>query len=168
MLGHRGVVDGLRGVLVGLGDEALDAQVALPPEVALGVDDRHLTLGGLGAGDGQGRARIVEVGPGTLHRGLLVEHRGLRGLDLRLGLVHLGLEGLRVDAGDDLALLDLGVEVGVELLDLPGDLGADQHRDHRVQRAGGGDRGGDRAARDRGGAERGRCRPCPGCRDSPR
>ena len=155
VLGQRGVVHRLRGILVRLGDEPLDAQVALPPQVALGIDDRHLPLGGLGAGDGLGRARVAEVGPGALHGGLLVEHRGLRGIDLRFRLVDLGLEDLRVDAGDDLALLDLGVEVGVELLDLAGDLGADQDRDHRVERAGGGDGRGDRAACDRGGAERG-------------
>jgi hypothetical protein len=155
VLGERGVVDRLGCILVGLGDEALDAQVALPPQVALGIDHRHLTLGGLGAGDGLGRARIAEVGLGTLHGGLLVEHRRLCGIDLRFDLVDLGLEDLRVDAGDDLVLLDLGVEVGVELLDLAGNLGADQDRDDRVQRAGGGDGRGDRAACDGGGAEGG-------------
>ena len=79
---------------------------------------RDLRLGGLGPGDGQRGAGIAEVGPGSLDGGLLVEHGGLRGVDLRLGLVDLGLEDLGVDAGDDLVLLDLGVEVGEELLDL--------------------------------------------------
>src|SRR6185312_1787843 len=70
-------------------------------------------------------------------------------------LVDLRLEDLRVDAGDDLVLLHLGVEVGVELLDLTGDLGADLDRDHRVQGAGGGDCRRDGAACDGGGAKRG-------------
>ena len=44
------------------------------------------------------------------------------------------LEGCRVDAGDQLALLHLGVEVGVEVLHLT-NLRADLHRGHRVGRA---------------------------------
>ncbi len=48
-----------------------------------------------------------------------------------LGLLDRRLEQLRVDLGDQLALLHLRVEVGHELLDAPGDLGADLDGDER-------------------------------------
>src|SRR6266498_3902603 len=59
----------------------------------------------------------------------------------------------RTAARDDLALFHLGVEVGEELLDLTGDLRADLDRDDGVERPGGGDSGGQRAAGHSGRAE---------------
>src|SRR5262249_8081074 len=52
---------------------------------------------------------------------------------------------------DDLVLLHHRVEVGVEVLDLPGDLAAHLHRGDGVQVAGGGDGGGEGTSLDLGG-----------------
>ena len=68
--------------------------------------------------------------PGARHR-----DRAVRGVEVGARLVDAQLEGLRVDARDDLVLLHLRVEVGVDLLHLAGDLRADLHGGDRVQRA---------------------------------
>jgi len=52
------------------------------------------------------------------------------------GLTDLGLEALRVDAGNDLALLDLVVVVDQQLSDLARHLGANADLHHRPHRAG--------------------------------
>ena len=49
-------------------------------------------------------------------------------------------------SGDQLAGLDLGIEIDVDVLDLPRHLRADLHRGHRIQRAGGGHAGDERPA----------------------
>ena len=63
---------------------------------------------------------------GARHR-----HRALRGVEVGARLVHAQLEGRRIDARDHLVLLHRGVEVGVDLLHLAGDLRADLHRGRR-------------------------------------
>src|SRR5688572_3283641 len=57
----------------------------------------------------------------------------LRGVEIGPRLVDLGLDGFRVDPGDELALPDDRVEIGVELLDLTRDLATDLDRDDRVE-----------------------------------
>ena len=117
-LGDGGVIRGLGRVLVGLGDEALLLQVLVARERAAAVHHRDLGLGGLGLGHGEGGLGIGEIGAGLLDEGALVEHDGLGRVHLGLGLGDRGLEFLRVDPGDELVALDLGIEVGEELLDL--------------------------------------------------
>ena len=154
VLGDGRVVGHLGGVLVRLSDQLLLPQLALAQEVAATVHHGHLRLGRLGARRGEGGAGVFQVRPRLLHHRALVEHLGPRGLDLGLGLVDLGLEDVRVDARDDLPLLHLRVEVGMELPDVPRHLRADLHRDHGVERAGGRDGGDEGAAGDGGGPER--------------
>ena len=50
-----------------------------------------------------------------------------------MSLFDLRLEGRGVDPGDHLALTDDGIEIGVELLDLTRDLGADLDRRDGVE-----------------------------------
>ena len=56
-----------------------------------------------------------------------------------MGLLHLGVEEGGIDLGDGLSLFHRRIEIDEELLDGAGDLGADLHRDHRGEVAGGGD-----------------------------
>ena len=60
---------------------------------------------------------------------------GARRRHIGLGLRHRGLEQRRIDLGDPLALLHLGIEIGVQLLDAAGNLAADIDGDHRLQAA---------------------------------
>ena len=154
VLGDGGVVGDLGGILVHLRDQLLLPQLALAQEVAAAVNHGYLRLGRLGARRRQGGPGVLQVRAGLLHHGLLVEHLGARGVDLGLGLIDLGLEDVRVDASDDLPLLHLRVEVGVELPDVPRHLRADLHRDHGVERAGSRDGGDEGAAGDGGRPER--------------
>ena len=141
--GHRlggGVVGEPRLVALGAGDEALGEQRLLAVEVVLrivGLDPRPRRL----------RAQRQQVG-------LLVEELGPRCFEIGLGLAHLELEGLRVDAREELALLHLAVEVDEQLLDLARDLRTDENRGDRGQRARSRDDGGDVAALDLGKAVR--------------
>ena len=100
--------------------------------------------------DLHGRLRAVDVllrGQVLLEQALLARELlhgeiglRLRALEPRLGrrvvrarLLDRRLEEERVDLGDELALLDRRVVVRQELLDPPGDLGADGHRDGRQE-----------------------------------
>ena len=103
--GDRAVVVGLGRLQVGGRQELLRGQGLGPLELLLGVLD--------------GRARTLHVGLG----------RG----QVRLHLAQPRLEQGGVEPGDDLALLDRGVEVGVQRLDGARHLRADLHRGHRLQ-----------------------------------
>ena len=105
MLGDRRVIGDLRGVHVGLGDQLSLLELLLPAEVSPPVHHGHLGLGGLRVGHRQGGPRVLEVRAGLGQHGPLVEHRGLRRLDLGRGLVDLGLKDLGVDPRDDLSLV---------------------------------------------------------------
>ena len=61
---------------------------------------------------------------------------GLRPDNVGVLLLDLGLDQRRVEPRDDLSLVDDRVEVGVELLDRAGHLGADIHGLHGLERAG--------------------------------
>ncbi len=65
----------------------------------------------------------------------LYRDQSLGNFKLGLSLRYLGLVSLRIDPGNDLALRDGGIEVGVKLLDLPRDLRADLDRNESVDRA---------------------------------
>ena len=134
-LGQRLVVE-LRLVAFGVRDEAFREQRLLAVEIGL---------------------RVVGLDPGAQHLrpqhqqvALLVVERARRGVEIRLRLLHLELEGLRVDPGQQLALLDRAVEVDEELLDLARDLRADGDRRDGGQRSRGGHHRGERAALDLG------------------
>jgi hypothetical protein len=113
-------------------DEILLEQALVALELALGLSRADLRAGNL-------RLQRGDVGA-------LGQHGGARRLEVRHRLVHAQVERVGVDARDDLAFLDLGVEIDMELLDLPRYLRAHLHRGHRVHRAGGGDGSGDGAA----------------------
>ena len=107
-------------------------------------------LGGVEVGlrdqPGVGQPLLAAVGDlvvGHVHLGL--GHVGLL-------LLHLLEERRRVELGQELPLLHLAVEVGVELGNDAGDLAADLHRDDGGDRARGAHRHGDVAAVDRLGA----------------
>jgi len=104
VLGHRGIVLHLRGILVGLGDKIARAKVVLASEVPLAVHDRHLRFERLRVGRGEGSAGVLEVRVSLLDHGLLVQYHGLRGVELGLGLADLRLEEIRIDPRDALTL----------------------------------------------------------------
>src|SRR5262249_55981927 len=92
---------------------------------------------------------------GSLVAPIGVDRLGLRLDDIRLRravagarLRHRGVEELRVELGDHLALGHLAVEVGEELGDAARYLATDLDRDARLEGAGGGDARGDRATLD--------------------
>ena len=116
------------------GDEFLVDQHLLACEVALGVGERDLHAAELGLLGGE---------PGARHR-----HRAFGGVEVGARLVDAQLEGRRVDARDDLALLHGRVEVRVDVLDLARDLRAHLDRGDRVQRAARHDHGGQGPALD--------------------
>ena len=68
------------------------------------------------------------------------------GFEIGFGLTELVLEGLGVDAGDQLVRLYRRIEVDQDFLDLAGDLRADLYGRDRIERAGGGDDRGERSA----------------------
>jgi hypothetical protein len=82
-------------------------------------------------------------------------HIGPRDIQLGLSLAHLRLEGLRVDARDDVPGFDFVIEVRQEFLDLAGHLGAHLNRDDGIQGAARGYGTDDGPAFDRGQPERG-------------
>src|SRR5262249_53112700 len=131
-------------------------ELRLPIVVALGVHGLHLGLGSERLGLDERRASVVDVGPGALDLGLLVQNARARGIQVGPGLVDLGLEDIRVDPSDDLVFLDDRVEVDLELLDLSGNLAADLDDDDGVEVAGGRDRGGEGASLNARGAVLGR------------
>ena len=92
----------------GLGDEIAGSQFARPPELRYGVVDAYRR---------------------AFHLGLGAQQVGARLLELRL-------EQRRIEAHDDVALADDGVEVDVELLDDAGDLASDLYGRHRLEGAG--------------------------------
>src|SRR5262249_43031449 len=148
------IVHGLRGVQVAARDQLLPEEVLLAAEVAPRVEQRGVRLGGLRPGYREGGAGVVHVGAGALDLSRLVQDGGLAGLHLGLALGHGGLERGGIDAGDELAALDLGVEVREELLDLPRDLRAHLHGDDGVEVARGGDESGEGTPRHRCGTEK--------------
>jgi hypothetical protein len=125
------------------------AEIVLAAEVSLAVHHRHLRLERLGMRRCEGGARALEIGSRLFDHRLLVEDHGFRPVELGLGLVHLRLEKIGVDAGNDLPLAHRGVEVDEHLLDLTRDLRAHLHGDDGVEGAGGRDGGGERPPRHR-------------------
>jgi len=83
-------------------------------QVALGIDERDSRLFGSGPSAVEGGGGVAQFFLGAFDAGPLDVHVGARDIQLGLGLTHLGFEGLRVDARNDLAGLDLGVEVRQE------------------------------------------------------
>ena len=132
-LRHQRIMGGLGGVLVALGDELFPPELGLANHIALRVQDGDLGLRSLSPAHGQSGARALHICPGPFHEGLLVQDGGGRRFDIRLGLIDLRLKDVGVDARDELILLDLRVEVGKEVLDLPGDLGPHLDRNDRVE-----------------------------------
>jgi hypothetical protein len=116
----RGVEHRARLVELRRGDELLVHQHLLALEIALGIEERDAHAPELGVLRREARAR---------HR-----YGALRGIQVGARLAHAQLVGRRVDARDHLAALHRRVEVGVDVLHLPGDLRADLHRGDRVQR----------------------------------
>ena len=114
------LLDEHRLVELGGGDEALGDQHLLAVGIALAVVGGQLRAQHL-------RLRRRDVAAAG-------EQRRPGGVEVGLGLPHLELEGLGVDAREDLALLHRRVEVDVEVLDLARHLRADQHRGDRVER----------------------------------
>ena len=100
------------------------------------------------------RLRVGELHLGPLEIALRLAQVGLRLRQVGARLLDLGLEQRRVEPGEDLALPDERVEVGVQLRDVARHLGADLDRRDRLQRAGRADRVDDVAAGDRGGGHR--------------
>ena len=140
---------GHRPIDLARGDGAALQQRAPPGELALGVggiDTRALRprLERRAAG-----LRVGDLGARLVERRPLDRHRRPRHRQRRLGLAHACGVGLRIQRGERLTLDDLVVEVDQQLGDLPGELRADLHRDHGIQRAGRGDRGPQVAALDR-------------------
>ena len=122
----------LGAVGLDLGDEAACHQAALALEVALRL---------LGVHPGLGQRRLDR------HLvGLRREHVGTGCLHVGLRLAHAMLEGLRVEAGDQLSGTDFGVEVDPELTHLARDLRAHRDLRHGVDGAAGRHRGRQRAA----------------------
>ena len=101
----------MRTVEIALGDELASGELRLAIEVALGVHDRHLGLGRLGAGFRVRRTRVLDVCARALNLRLLGDHRCLCRLHIGARLVHLRLENLRIDLRDHLVLPDHGIEV---------------------------------------------------------
>ena len=102
-------------------------------------------------GAGEVELGLMQIGLGALDGRFLQRDIGLGDGEARFLLAHPGGEGRRLDAGEHLALLHLGGEVGIELADIAGELRADLHRAERAHRARGRDdaahvgaRGGDR------------------------
>jgi len=167
-LRHRRIMGGLRGIPVALSDEPFVQQFRLPNQIALRVKDGDLSLRGLSLAHGESSARVLHIGARPFHQRLLVQDRSLGRFKIGLGLIDPGLEDLRVDARDQLVFLDLRVEVGEELLDLPGNLGAHLDSDDGIQGTGRRDRGCERPLFHRGEPVLGRGAPPlglePGCR----
>src|SRR3989441_1183339 len=142
-LGDRRVVRRLGRVEIALGDELAREQLRLPVEIALGVEHGDLRLRRLGARLGVRRAGVPDVGARALDLRLLVEDRGLGGVEVCPGLDDLRLEDVRIDPRDHLAFLHDRVEVDEELLDLARHLTAHLDGDDRVEVAAGRDGGGE-------------------------
>jgi hypothetical protein len=123
------------------GDDLPLGQRPLAVELPLGVVERELGAGDLRLGRQVRGLSILQLGAVPIDLRALHRDEGLHDLELGLGLADLGLEALRVDPSNDLALSDRRVEVGVQLLDQAGDLGADLDLHDGVERPGGGDGG---------------------------
>src|SRR5439155_27136739 len=121
-------------------------ELPLSAEVAVGVDDRHLSTSGLSLAFGPCGACVYHFRPRALDLGLLVEHHGLGGVPVGASLSNFRLERRGVDPGDYLAPMYGGVEIGGELLDLARDLGPDLNRRDSVEVARRGDGGDERPA----------------------
>src|SRR5438093_11453884 len=89
------------------------------------------------------RPSVPDVGARALDLRLLVEDRGLGGVEVCPGLDDLRLEDVRIDPRDHLAFLHDRVEVDEELLDLARHLTAHLDGDDRVEVAAGRDGGGE-------------------------
>ena len=124
--GLRRVDGDLRGIEIALRQETSRRQFLGPRVFLLRVDERDLV--------------VLDV--------------GFRLCEIRARLFDRGLEERRVEAGDHLAFVDDGVEVGAEPRDVAGYLAADLHRRHGLQRARCADGVDDLAARDRRGVHR--------------
>ncbi len=147
---------GLRAVGVGGGAGAAAEQLALALVVAFGVLHDRLGAHDVRAVVGDIGARRFDLGAGAVGLGALHDQACLGGLDVRARLRHPRVDLVGIEPCDHLARLDLGVEVGEQLPDLAGELRADQHGDHRVDRPGRRHRADDRTGIDFGKAVAGR------------
>ena len=89
--------------------------------------------------------RLLRNEPGARYR-----DGAVRGVLVRACLVDAQIEGRRVDASDDLVLLYLRIEIGIDLLHLTGNLRTDLHGGYGIQRSARRHDGGERAALESG------------------
>ena len=134
----RGVDQGARLVGFALGNELLLDQTELALQITLRFHQVHLSPRNTGPTGGRVGLRRQHVGTGRVHIGLRRAHPVFK--------------GFRVDHGNQLTGLDLGVEINVQVLDLTRDLGSDRDLRHGVDRAASGHGGQQRAALDLGAA----------------
>ena len=152
-LGRGPVVGRLGRIDLGLGDDAVVAQLHLARQVL----DRLVDGGGgildFGLGDLDGRHGVFDVGVGALDRRRVDRQFGTGHGEFGLSLAHPGLEDRRVDPGDDLISFNFHIEIDEYLFDLSGYLRAYQYRNHGLEPACRGDRADERAMLDRGEAK---------------
>ena len=131
LLGHGRIIIGLGRIEGRLGNDISFHQFRVSIQGPLRIDNRHLGLDEVGAVGLKTGLRIERPGPGVLKVRLGILKAGLGILHIGPSLLNLGIKDRRIDLGNHLVLLHLGIKIGIEGFDRPRNLASHQNRDHR-------------------------------------